>query len=266
MNFFKKPDPKEVVRQAKRDTRKEVRVRRPLSELSLHCCTVTGAQIKEIADAFHSPCPPPFRFLFRTTQYNHRPSNCQSNQRDLDREIRELDRQEKQVTMELKQRAKVTSNSNDATLKTLAKQLVQIREQRGKLQSTKAQVGAMGMHATVAAAQMSAVTAIGSVTDGMKQANKIMDIKQTTKIMAQFQKENESMAVKEEMMDDVLADAFDTEGMEEEADQLTSQVLAELGVELDSQLVGLNAPQKKLQEDEAEVDLLPDLKARLNAL
>lgn len=214
MNFFKKPDPKEVVRQAKRDTRKEVR----------------------------------------------------SNQRDLDREIRELDRQEKQVTMELKQRAKVTSNSNDATLKTLAKQLVQIREQRGKLQSTKAQVGAMGMHATVAAAQMSAVTAIGSVTDGMKQANKIMDIKQTTKIMAQFQKENESMAVKEEMMDDVLADAFDTEGMEEEADQLTSQVLAELGVELDSQLVGLNAPQKKLQEDEAEVDLLPDLKARLNAL
>jgi division protein CdvB (Snf7/Vps24/ESCRT-III family) len=191
----------------------------------------------------------------------------QSNQRDLDREIRELDRTEKQVTMELKQRAKQTSNSNDPTLKTLAKQLVQVREQRSKLQSTKAQVGAMGMHATVAAAQMSAVTAIGSVAEGMKTANAAMDIKQTTKIMAQFQKETESMAVKEEMMDDVLADVFDSEGVEEEADQVTAQVLAELGVELDAQMVGLTAPSKKLTEaEEAEVDLLPDLKARLNAL
>jgi division protein CdvB (Snf7/Vps24/ESCRT-III family) len=191
----------------------------------------------------------------------------QSNQRDLDREVRELDRTEKQVTMELKQRAKQTSSANDPTLKTLAKQLVQIREQRAKLQSTKAQVGAMGMHATVAAAQMSAVSAIGSVAEGMKTANAAMDIKQTTKIMAQFQKETESMAVKEEMMDDVLADVFDSEGVEEEAEQLTAQVLAELGVELDSQMVGLTAPSKKLTEaEEAEVDLLPDLKARLNAL
>jgi division protein CdvB (Snf7/Vps24/ESCRT-III family) len=190
----------------------------------------------------------------------------QSNQRDLDREIRALDLQEKQVTAELKARAKQTSNSNDTTLKTLAKQLVQVREQRSKLQSTKAQIGAMGMHATVAAAQMSAVVAIGSVTEGMKTANGLMDMKKTTQIMAQFQRENEAMAVKEEMMDDVLADVFDSEGVEEEADQVTAQVLAELGVELDSQMVGLNAPNKKLQEEDAEVDLLPDLKARLNAL
>jgi hypothetical protein len=42
----------------------------------------------------------------------------------MDREIRELDRQEKQLTAELKQRAKVTNNTNDLTQKTLAKQLV----------------------------------------------------------------------------------------------------------------------------------------------
>lgn len=191
----------------------------------------------------------------------------QSNQRDLEREIREIDRQEKQLILELKQRAKQTSNANDTTLKTLAKQLVQVREQRSKLQSTKAQVGAMGMHATVAASQMAAVAAIGSVTEGMKTANQVMDLKKTTGIMAQFQKETETMQVKEEMMDDVLADVFDTEGMEEEADQLTAQVLAELGVELDSQMVGLNAPAKKLtEEEEALNDVLPDLKARLNAL
>lgn len=220
MNWFKKEDPKELAKQAKRDTRREVR----------------------------------------------------SNQRDLDREIRELERQEKQTILELKSRAKTAANSNDVALKTLAKQLISIREQRSKLQSTKAQLGAMGMHATVQASQIAAVAAIGSVTQGMAQANAAMDIKQTTKIMAQFQRENEKMTVKEEMMDDVLADIFDSEGVEEEADQVTNQVLAELGVELDQQMVGLNAPAKKLaagqltEEDAVLDEVLPDLKARLNAL
>lgn len=184
-----------------------------------------------------------------------------------------MERQEKQTILELKSRAKTAANSNDVALKTLAKQLVSIRDQRSKLQSTKAQLGAMGMHATVQASQIAAVAAIGSVTQGMAQANAAMDIKQTTKIMAQFQRENEKMTVKEEMMDDVLADIFDSEGVEEEADQVTNQVLAELGVELDQQMVGLNAPAKQLttagqrtEEDAVLDEVLPDLKARLNAL
>lgn len=197
----------------------------------------------------------------------------QSNQRELDREMRELDRQEQQITMELKQRAKVASSNNDTTLKTLAKQLVQVRQQRTKLQGTKAQLGAMGMHATVTASQIAAVSAIGSVTDSMKVANKQMDMKETMKIMSQFQAENERLVVKEEMMDDALTAAFDDEGVEEEADQVTSQVLAELGVELDGQLAGLDAPMKKpatgtTEQAEQDVldEVLPDLKARLNAL
>lgn len=195
-----------------------------------------------------------------------------SNQRDMDREIRELDRQEKQVVLELKQRAKATNSSNDATLKALAKQLVQVRHQRDKMVSAKAQLGAMGMHATVMASQIGATAAIASVTDSMKTANKVLDVKATTKIMTDFQRENERMAVKGEMMDDMLSAAFDDDDMEEEADNLTNQVLTELGVELDSQLVGLNVPSKNPQqqlsteEQDALDDILPDLKARLNAL
>jgi division protein CdvB (Snf7/Vps24/ESCRT-III family) len=196
----------------------------------------------------------------------------QSNQRDMDREIRELDRQEKQVVLELKQRAKVATNSNDSTVKALAKQLVQIRQQREKLQGTKAQLGAMGMHATVTASQIAAASAIGSVTESMKVANQAMDVKQTTKIMTEFQRQNERIAATGEMMDDMLASAFDGDEVEEEAEAVTQQVLAELGVELDSQMVGLNAPSKKpeneltQEEQDALDDVLPDLKARLNAL
>jgi division protein CdvB (Snf7/Vps24/ESCRT-III family) len=193
----------------------------------------------------------------------------------MEREVRELDRQEKQITMELKQRAKKVNSPNDPALNALAKQLVQVRQQRTKLQSTKAHIGAIGMHATVTASQIAAAAAIGSVTDTMKVANGAMDAKATAKIMSEFQRENEKMSMKTEMMDDALMDAFDTEGMDEEAEQITNQVLAELGVELDSKMVGLNVPSNKIntqqqqlnkEEQDAIDDILPDLKARLNAL
>ena len=97
------------------------------------------------------------------------------------------------MTMELKQRAKAASSASDTTLKTLAKQLVQVRQQRAKIQGAKAQLGAMGMHATVTASQIAAASAIGSVTEGMKTANKAMDARATAKIMTDFQRENERM-------------------------------------------------------------------------
>jgi len=191
----------------------------------------------------------------------------------MDREMRELDRQEKQVTMELKQRAKVISNGKDPALAALAKQLVQVRKQKEKLLTAKAHIGAVGMHATSMAAQVSAAHAIGSVTGAMSVANSAMDVKETTKILQEFQRENERLEVKAEMMDEALIDAFDNEEVEEEAEQVTNQVLAELGVELDSKLVGLDAPMNRPQgeqvsQEEAEAldSVLPDLAARLNAL
>mmetsp|Transcript_18841 Transcript_18841/g.46770 ORF Transcript_18841/g.46770 Transcript_18841/m.46770 type:complete len:224 (-) Transcript_18841:160-831(-) len=189
-------------------------------------------------------------------------------QRGMDREMRELDRQEKQITQELKQRAKLTNNGKDPALAALAKQLVQTRKQREKIMTAKAQIGAVGMNATAMATQVSAAAAIGSVSDAMKTTNKAMNVKDTMKILQEFQKENERMEVKQELMDDALMDAFDNEEVEEEAELVTNQVLAELGVEMDSKMVGLNAPSKTLavEEQEALEDLLPDLRSRLDAL
>jgi charged multivesicular body protein 2B len=212
-------------------------------------------------------------FSFLRLQQHHIIYVLQSNQRDLDREIRELERQEQQIKTELKQRAKKAVSQSDPALKVLAKQLVQVRKQRDKLFTARSQIGAMGMHATTMASQVAAVSAMGTMTETLKTANAQMDMKETMKIMAQFQMENEKITAKEELMDDALADAFDTEEIEEEADALTAQVLAELGVEMDAKMVGLDAPHSKLVGDElsqeeqnALDDALPDLKARLNAL
>jgi len=199
-----------------------------------------------------------------------------SSQREMDRELREVDRQEKQITKELKQRAKITNNSKDPALSALAKQLVQVRKQREKMMTAKAHIGAVGMNANAMATQVAAASAIGSVTAAMKITNDAMNVKETTKVLQEFQRENEKLEVKQEMMDDALMDAFDGEDVEEEAEEITSQVLAELGVELDSQMVGMNAPSNNLQqpasekmsteEQEALDAMLPDLKSRLDAL
>ncbi len=76
-----------------------------------------------------------------------------SNQRQIDRDIRDLDRQEKLLLQEIKQRAR-TAGVNPATdkgLKSQAKQLVTIRKQKEKLFETKAQLNSVGMQASAMA-------------------------------------------------------------------------------------------------------------------
>jgi len=186
----------------------------------------------------------------------------------MDREIRELDRQEKQVMAEIKQRAKTVTSNNDPALKALAKNLVQIRKQRERVFETKAHLGAVGMHASSMATQVAAAAAMGSVSQAMATANKAVDAKEISKMTLEFTKQTEKMKMTEEMMDDALTDAFDSEEVEEEAEAVTNQVLAELGVEMDAKMVGLNAPSAKpAGEEQAELDdVMPDLRARLDAL
>lgn len=195
-----------------------------------------------------------------------------SSQRDMEREIRELDREEKKLLAQIKQRAKQpgVKGMNDSALKSMAKNLVQIRNQKNKLYSTKANLNSVGMTATSMATQVAATAAIGDVSGAMVKINQAIDAKEMTKIMTDFQRQNEVMEVRQELMDDALTDAFDAEDLDAEADEVTGQVLAELGIEMDQQMVGLSAPSQMpagaVAEEDALADAMPDLKARLDAL
>jgi hypothetical protein len=198
-----------------------------------------------------------------------------SNQRQIDRDIRDLDRQEKLLLQQIKARARTpgVDPQKDPGLKAQAKELVQLRKQREKLYETKAHLSSVGMNANAMASQVSMVAAMESVSTALSAANSVMDTKKLGQTMTEFAKQNEIAQMKEEMMDDVLADAFDDSDVEEEADAITGQVLAELGVEMDTHMVGLNAPSKIAgattaitEEDEALMDALPELRARLDAL
>mmetsp|Transcript_12750 Transcript_12750/g.14852 ORF Transcript_12750/g.14852 Transcript_12750/m.14852 type:complete len:219 (+) Transcript_12750:343-999(+) len=192
-----------------------------------------------------------------------------SSQREMEREIRELERQEKKIMAEIKQRAKQpgVKGMNDSALKSMAKNLVQVRNQRDKLYGTKAHLGAVGMQATAMASQVAATAAIGNVAGAMQTANTAVNATEMAKIMNDFTRQNEVMEIRQEMMDDALTDAFDTDGIEEDADEVTDQVLAELGIEMDQQFVGLSTPAALPAGQQAEEeDALPDLRSRLDAL
>jgi hypothetical protein len=198
-----------------------------------------------------------------------------SNQRQMDRDIRDLDRQEKLLLQQIKARAKTAGvdPQKDSGLRAQAKELVQLRKQREKLYETKAHLSSVGMQATAMASQVSMVTAMGNVSGALSAANSVMDAKKLGQTMAEFARQNETAQMKEEMMNDALAAAFDDDELEEEADDVTGQILAELGVEMDQKMVGLNAPSKIAgatstitEEEEALMDALPDLRARLDAL
>eukprot|EP00588_Corethron_pennatum_P009566 CAMPEP_0194268754 /NCGR_PEP_ID=MMETSP0169-20130528/3021_1 /TAXON_ID=218684 /ORGANISM="Corethron pennatum, Strain L29A3" /LENGTH=212 /DNA_ID=CAMNT_0039010113 /DNA_START=348 /DNA_END=986 /DNA_ORIENTATION=- len=197
-----------------------------------------------------------------------------SAQRGMDREIRELDRQEKTVLLDIKKRAKMAGVSkSDSALRALSKQLVHVRQSKDQLQNSKSQIGSLSLKATAMASQVAAATAVGNVTKAMGTANSAVNIGKMTKEMAEFMKQNETMDLKEELFNDALADAFDGEDVEEEADAVTDQVLAELGLELAGQMEGINVPsaappvsEEEKAEDDALASQIPDLQSRLNAL
>jgi charged multivesicular body protein 2A len=74
----------------------------------------------------------------------------QRNQRDLDRDLLNLDRSEKQITAEIQKLAK---QNQMGSAKILAKELVRIRGQREKIYNMKATLSGVSTRTTTMAAQ-----------------------------------------------------------------------------------------------------------------
>jgi hypothetical protein len=82
-------------------------------------------------------------------------------------------------------------------------------------------------------AMKGATTALGSM-------NKTMNLPSLQRIAMEFERENDIMEQRQDMMDDAIDDAMDV-GVEEEGDEVVEQVLEEIGVDL-SQSVRISCP------------------------
>ncbi|KAL6968181.1 hypothetical protein U1Q18_033983 [Sarracenia purpurea var. burkii] len=153
--------------------------------------------------------------------------------RGIEREITTLQLEEKKLVAEIKRTAKT---GNEAATKTLARQLVRLRQQIGKLQGSRAQMRGIATHTQAMSAQSSVAVGMKGASKAMASMNKQMAPEKQAKVMLEFQKQSAQMDMTTEMMSDAIDDALDNDEAEEETEDLTNQVLDEIGVDIASQL------------------------------
>ncbi|KAI1278790.1 Charged multivesicular body protein 2b [Halotydeus destructor] len=154
-------------------------------------------------------------------------------QRDIDRSKRDLERQEKTLEMEIKKAAKL---GNKQVCAVYAKQLVQLRKQKARLSGAGSQIGAVGAQAKVMQANSKLANAMATTAKTMGQVNDQMKTEDVMKMMQDFDRENQKMNLKEELIDDALSSALDHSDDEEEQDAIIAQVLDEIGIDINAKL------------------------------
>ncbi|KAJ3680813.1 hypothetical protein LUZ60_015302 [Juncus effusus] len=176
------------------------------------------------------------------------------NKRMLDRSIREIDRerqslqtQEKKLIVEIKKLAK---QGQMGAVKVMAKDLIRTRHQITKFYGLKSQLQGVSLRIQTLKSTQAMGEAMKGVTKAMGQMNRQMNLPALQKIMMEFQMQNERMEMTSEVMGDAIGDALDGSGdEEEETEELVSQVLDEIGIDINNQLVG--APTSSVAKPEA---------------
>lgn len=189
--------------------------------------------------------------------------------RDLDRERAKMEQQEKKLIADIKKMAK--DNQMDA-VKVMAKDLVRTRRYVKKFILMRANIQAVSLKVQTLRSQNAMAMAMKGVTRALMSMNKQMNLPQIQKIMHEFERQSEIMDMKEEMMNDAIDDVIGDEDDEEEGEAVVTQILDELGVQLNQQLSDLPAAGGSLSTGQtnrtpvAVADADADLQARLDNL
>jgi len=209
--------------------------------------------------------------------------------REIDRERMTLQNNEKKTIIEIKKLAK---QGQVPAAKILAKDLVRTRSYITKMYTMRAQLQSVSMQLTTMKTTAAMNSAMAGATKAMMRMNAKMNLPAMQKITMEFQKQNEIMGMKEEMITDTLDDMAD-EDEDEESEDVINQTLEEIGIDLGASLADVPAtktatrasaqkarPQKVAagvgavsskseepeDEDGGDDDEFGDLEARLNAL
>ncbi|KAL6481692.1 hypothetical protein AOLI_G00238080 [Acnodon oligacanthus] len=154
-------------------------------------------------------------------------------QRQITRDRAALEKQEKQLELEIKKMAKT---GNKEACKILAKQLVQLRKQKTRTYAVSSKVTSMSTQTKLMHSQMKMAGAMSTTTKTMQAVNKKMDPQKTLQTMQNFQKETAKMEMTEEMINDTLDEIFEDSGDEEESQDIVNQVLDEIGIEISGKM------------------------------
>jgi charged multivesicular body protein 2A len=197
----------------------------------------------------------------------------------VDRERATMEKQEKKLIADIKKAAK---DGQTPALKIMARDLVRTRKNIQKFYNMRANIQGVSMKLAHLKSTASMASSMKGVTKAMQRMNKQINLPQFQKLIMEFEKQNEMMDMKEEMMSDAIDDVMGASDDEEETDAVLGQVLGELGLSIAD---GLNTvPDNSLNPTPTAVpggkvavpggagggptssDIDADLEARLNNL
>jgi charged multivesicular body protein 2A len=151
--------------------------------------------------------------------------------REIDRERVKIENQQKKVIAEIKKLAKQGQLSS---AKVLAKDLVRMRSQVTKMYAMRSQLQSVEMQMATMKSTAVLGESLQGVTRAMVAMNKTINLPALNATMREFLQENQRMDLTEEMMTDAVEMAVDTDDIAGESDEVVSQVLSEIGVEVTS--------------------------------
>lgn len=154
-------------------------------------------------------------------------SEMRKEQRTLDRQIRNIQREETKVRQSIKAAAK---RGDTGTCKTLAREVVHSRRAVSRMHTSKAQMNSVMMQMENQMAQQKLTGHMAKSTDVMKMMNRLTKVSEISSAMQEMQQEMMKAGVIEEMVDDAM-DVLEDDGDEDAADEEVNRVLTELAAE-----------------------------------
>jgi len=160
-----------------------------------------------------------------TTKEKVRRENAKlrTNQRQMQRGVRDMKRDEQQIKNEIKKAAK--SGNMEAT-RILAKSLVNNRHGQNRQNQASAHLMGVQNQLRMVQANETLATSMASSSKVMASMNKQMDPYKMQKNMQQYAMENEKMSISQEMMDDAMDSVMGVD--EGETDDVVNAVLTEV--------------------------------------
>ncbi|KAJ5178178.1 Snf7 [Penicillium coprophilum] len=150
-------------------------------------------------------------------------------QRELDRERVKLENQEKKLVQDIKKSAK---NGQVGACKIQAKDLVRTRRYIQKFYQMRTQLQAISLRIQTVRSNEQMMQSMKGATMLLGSMNRQMNLPALQRIAMEFERENDVMDQRQEMMDDAIDEATGMEGEEEEGEDILKEVLDEIGVDL----------------------------------
>jgi len=185
-------------------------------------------------------------------------------QRAIDRDISQMDREEAKIKMELK---RVAKTGNKQAIATYAKSIVRARNQRARMFEAKARLNSCVMQIKQTEATNKVVGHMERSTSVLKSLQNMMSVPKLAAVAQNLSKEMMKAGVIEEMVNDSLA-VLDPEDVDELADEEIDKVVTEitqgvLGKAGEIKNKNLKKDEEVVEDDEQDAAKLEEMKKRL---